>query len=528
MKQKIYLCVSCEIAASEKGGMSVYSKFKQITASWLIISFFVLVPGKMSGQEMLGFIHSNYNALGGSLTNPSLLTSSRNYLEVNLITFDVFASNDFAYIPSSDFTIWNAIAGQSPPVYDENQNTVLYYKNKDRKNALANVRILGPSASYQYGKHGFAVTTGFRYMAVGNYIPWEIPVMSYEGLDHGPIQDVNYVDYDFDFNTQAWMEIGLSYAYDVYRFLDDQVTVGATLKGVWGYAGVATQVNNLDYIILNDSTINFKNLNGQIGYAVPVDYENNDYPMHDPLFKGFGVGLDVGVTYTKRKYVDSKRFKEACDQRYEDYIYRIGVSIIDIGRIKYKNNAQLHSFDDVSAYWQNFDTISYDNVNQVVEELSDVFYGDPDASYRDNNFNIGLPMAVSVQFDYNFQKRENFYLGAYWIQPIRFNMHTLRRPAELAVIPRYETKNLEISVPISLYEYRYPRVGLSARFAFFTIGTEKIGTYLGFGDLTGLDIYASIKFNFGKGTCKIKAPVECLNGEYGYTNKQKKAYRTRK
>jgi hypothetical protein len=139
-----------------------------------------------------------------------------------------------------------------------------------------------------------------------------------------------------------------------------------------------------------------------------------------------------------------------------------------------------------------------------------------------------MPMAVSLQFDYHFKKHKNLYIGAIWVQPVRFNMHTMRRPAQIAVIPRYETKNIEVSVPISLYEYRYPRIGLAARFSVLTIGTEKLGTYLGLGDLNGLDIYASIKINIGKGSCKKNEPIECLNYEFGYSDKEKNKFRKRK
>lgn len=505
------------------------TKIKNILLSWLIISFFVLLNPEAKSQEMLGVTLGNYNGLTGAMINPSILTNTKNYLEINLITFNYFLWNDFAYLPASDVSIWNLMTSDpNLPTYGEKQNSFLYYRNRNLKNTVLNLRIMGPSAMYQYGKHGFALTTGVRYMATANNVPWEIPVMSYEGLNYEPLLKVNFDDYNSDFGTQAWMEIGLSYAYDVYQSFDQQLTLGISVRGLWSYAGANVQVNNIDYIVLNDSTINFKNLNGQIGYAIPVDYETNDYPITDPFFRGSGFGADIGVTYTKRRYVDNKRFERACDQRHEDYVYRIGLSLIDIGRVKYKSNAQYHSFDDVSAIWQNFDTISYDNVNQVVRELSDVFYGDPDASYRGNEFKIGLPMAVSAQFDYHVPGIEAFYIGAIWIQPIRFNMHTLRRPAQLGIVPRYETKNLEFQVPVTLYEYKYPRIGFSARFGFFTIGTEKIGTYLGLSDLNGMDIYASIKFNFGKGTCKIKVANECLNGEYGYTDEEKRGFKKRR
>ena len=381
---------------------------------------------------------------------------------------------------------------------------------------------------FQNGKHGFAFTTSFRYLTSGNNIPWEMPVMSYESLKYPPIQNVNFDDYNMDFETQGWMEIGLSYAYDIYHRFDKQLTVGVSVKLLKGYAGVTAQVNNVNYIVLNDSTINFKNLNGQVGYAIPVDYDDNTVPFHDPFFKGTGAGLDVGVVYTKRRYIDNKKFKKVCDQRFEDYIYRIGFSILDIGGIKYKNNAQYHSYDDVSVIWQNFDTISYSNIHEVARELSYVFYGDREASYRKSEFSIGLPLAVSLQFDYHIQKKKSFYIAGYWIQPVRFNLHTIRRPAELAVIPRYETKNLEFSLPLSLYEYKYPRIGFAARFWFLTIGTDRIANYLGLGDIYGIDFYASIKFNFGKGSCRVVEPGACENSEFGYSDKEKAMFRKRK
>jgi hypothetical protein len=41
-------------------------------------------------------------------------------------------------------------------------------------------------------------------------------------------------------------------------------------------------------------------------------------------------------------------------------------------------------------------------------------------------------------------------------------------------------------------------LGASVRIAFITIGTEKLGTFLGFGDTNGMDVYVSFKFGLGK------------------------------
>ena len=58
--------------------------------------------------------------------------------------------------------------------------------------------------------------------------------------------------------------------------------LGGTVSKLWGYAGIYGDVSNVDYIVLNDSTINIKNLNGQAAFALPVDYNNNDL-LNDPL-----------------------------------------------------------------------------------------------------------------------------------------------------------------------------------------------------------------------------------------------------
>ncbi len=505
------------------------SKIRNRLQNWLLIFVFSLSAISASGQEMFGVTLGNYNGLTGSMLNPAIMTNTRNYLEINFVSFHFFANNDAYYIPGSDLSIWDIWKeGTVFPVYGEKKHNFLMYDNKRPKYATADIRILGPSAMFQYGNHAFAITTGARMFTSGNRVPYEIPVFGYESLQYEPLQDINFNDHDFDAASMAWMEIGLNYAYNIYQFLDDQVTIGASVRALWGYAGVYGAVNNVDYIILNDSTINVNNINGSVGFAVPVDYNTNDYPVHDPFFKGHGYGIDIGVVYTKRRYIDNKRWERPCDQRYEEYEYRIGFSILDIGRIKFNRNAQLHSFDDVSVFWQNFDTLSYSNVNQIVGEISNTLYGDPEASYRGNVMKIGLPMAVSLQFDYRVKQVKNVYVAAVWVHPLRFNLHTLRRSAHLSIIPRYELKHLEFNLPIMLYEYRYPRIGFSARFSFLTIGTERLGTYLGLADLNGMDIYFSIKLNIAKGSCrKIKVPNECLNYEYGYSDKQKAKFKKR-
>lgn len=474
---------------------------------------------------MLGVTLGNYSGTTSILVNPAMMTNTRYFLDINLASGDLFVHNNVVYIPGSDYNMWDAVNTKPLPEYGENANNYLYYDNQDLKHMAVNLRLMGPSAMIQIGDHAFGISTGLRVFTTGNNIPWEMPKFGFESIKYKDLHNIKFDDYNTDYQVNAWGEIGFSYAYNIIKYFDHQLTIGATVKYLLGYAGAYVDVENVEYIVQSDSVLNIINLKAEIGFALPIDYNTNDFPDSGPTIKGTGMGLDIGVVYVKRKGIDNKRYKRLCDQQYNDYKYRIGISILDIGSIKYKNNAQLHSYDNVNILWQDYDTLSFDNINQMVGELSNVFYGDPDASLQATSMKIGLPTALSVQADLHFSK--NIYFGGYWIHPIRLNRHTLRRPAQLSFVPRYETKYLEFSLPLSLYEYQYPRVGASIRLYFLTIGTERIGTWIGLSNLDGMDLYFSVKIGIGKGSCKPVSHNECYNNEYGYSNKFKKLFKKR-
>jgi hypothetical protein len=56
-------------------------------------------------------------------------------------------------------------------------------------------------------------------------------------------------------------------------------------------------------------------------------------------------------------------------------------------------------------------------------------------------------------------------------------------------------------MPVSWFNYQQLRLGLALRIYSVTIGTEKLGTLLGFGKLDGLDAYFDFKINLEKGRC---------------------------
>ena len=491
-------------------------KFFSIYINIIVTAIYIFIAGNSSAQELIGVTLSNYRGTTGLMLNPAGMTSNKTYIDINIATTNVFFHNNYLYIPKEDFAIWNLFKKDYIfPTYGKHNRNVEQYNNQNIKKGTINIRALGPSFMMQIGDHAFGITTGVRYLMTGANIPWDVAEFGYNGIEHIPLHNIEFNDDNFDFNTNAWMEIGISYAYDVYKSYNQQFTAGISVKKLWGYAGAFADINNVNYVVVDETTINIINLNSEVGFSLPLDYDSTSFFMTSPTFRGSGAGIDIGAVFIKKKNVSITKWKgkRLCAQSYYDYIYRIGISILDIGSVKYSINSQLHSFDDVSKYWADVDTISFTNINNLMMQLSETLYGDPSASLKSETMKIGLPTAISLQVDFSINN--NLYLGGMWIHPIRLNMHTLKRPAQLAIAPRYETQYFEVSIPVSLYEYQYPRIGIAARLYFFTIGTERLGTYLGLTDFNGLDIYASIKIGINKSSCKSKFGGACSNQDFG-------------
>ena len=491
-------------------------RFRIILKTGLVI-LALQITTALSAQEMWGIVMSNYAGSNGALLNPASILSSKLYMDINLVTFDIFADNNYLYIHSEDFKI-SQFLKKDPvfPSYGPDKMAFDAYSTRtDRKKAYVSTLIKGPSFMLARGRHAFAIHTGARVLTSIKDLPYHLANFGYFGLDYAEQHNINYFGNNFSAATLTLTEVGATYAYAFQRIGTEDLVAGITLKAFFSPGGGYVYGEDIDYIILNDSTANIKNLRTISGVSIPLDYDNNDFPDDGPMIKGSGFGVDLGVSYQKKVIsYQRNRFKSLCSQPYIDYLYKIGFSLIDIGSVKFTQNAQVHAYTDVSRYWVDIDTLNYYNMNTLFRTLSEVFYGNPADSYEADRFSIFLPAAASLQVDYKVYK--NFYAGGVFIYPLPLSKAIVHRPTQLALVPRYETPNLEFALPLSLYEWKYPRLGVSARFYFLTIGTDRLGSFLGISDFTGMDIYASIKLNFSRGKCLGgRKVVECKNGDLG-------------
>ncbi len=480
-------------------------------AGFILFVVLLLYGQSLFSQQMLGLSFDNYNGAAGATLNPAFLTNSKVYLDVNLGTADFFLENNIGYI-NKDSTNFRDLVQMAIKKSYQNRNVYfIAYKNHDKENFILSSRLQGPSVMIQKGRQAIALGVAVRSLSTGVNIPYQF-VASQGILSNLAQLNKSFNDNNFSLSSLSWAEMDLNYAYDLIDRGNTKLSVGVGVKYLFGVAGAYVTTRKLNFSVPDNKTLNIKIYDGDIGFALPVDYNNYNKSNFDPIFKGHGLGLDVGFLYTRLKTFTDPGEKKLCAKPYADYIYKFGVSLMDIGGIRFNRHTQTHRFDNRAANWQQFDTVQNTSINNTMRILSDVFYGAPNTSLTDTTMFMSLPTTLSVQYDYHFEG--DFYLGAYWLQPLRFRLKTVRQPPILAVIPRYETRVFGASLPFSVYNYEKIRVGASLRFYSLTIGTERLGTFLGIGDLSGMDFYFSVRFNLDKGSCMSYKKGACSNASF--------------
>lgn len=482
----------------------------------LLLMTTIFLPNTMvRSQEMLGATTGNYAGINSVQLNPSAMHGSRQWLDLHLVGADISFQNNYLYLSKQEFVFWDIFKpGFVLPSHNEDYASEVRnfytYDYDSRKNFFINLRVNGPGAMVIWKDHAFGFQTAMRSVTSIRKIPVDLANFMYLGLNYKPQQNINYqTDKRFGTAQMTWFEVGLSYAYKVYGRGFNRLDAGLSVRKLFGLTGLYAVVDNIDYVVPDDSTLQINNIKTDYGFSLPVDYNSNTLgTVTDPLLAGGGWGFDLGITYTRLKRMHQFQYIDRlCEQHYEDYVYRIGLALIDIGGIKFRDRAQTYSIENQSSYWENLDQFDFETINQLMDTISYQFYGDPDATYQKDRFTLWLPSALSAQFDYHLQ--DNLYVSSTLIFPFRISKISLTRPALLAVTPRYESTWFDASLPISLYDWTHLRMGLAFRVYLLTIGTEKLGPFLGLSNFNGMDFYFSVKIPLEKGACGKGKPGNC-------------------
>lgn len=432
---------------------------------------FLLSSFWLKSQDDYGIALSNYAPTKTVLHNPTNIIGSKTYLDIHLIGAGAFFYNNFLYMQGNEFSFLNnIILGQSWPDFR--------YNFSDRKkDGFQDTDFQLLSASFQYKEHGFALTSRLRTYFDFRGIPNSVASLIKDGT--GGFGDNYNQVFNADnmyLNQLSFLEIGGTYANAFYHFDHDLMSVGGSFKYLIGITGAGVKVEDLEFNILDPSNARFFEYNGSIGYASGFN-------------SGSGVSTDLGFTYQKMlqnvTYYHPFSKNAACEG-YE-YKFKLGVSIIDLGYIKFKKEARHFDIEtELEESQLNGDEFTFENFGSfAASEFSNVT--------EKSEFSVLIPTALNLQADYNFENY--FYASAQYTHGFfrRLGMG-VQRPHVLNLSGRYERRWFEASLSGSMYNFEDFRTGLALRFAYLTIGTDNLGSMLGFADFYGTDVYFNLRY----------------------------------
>ncbi len=436
-------------------------------------------------QDNLGIAGSTRAPVNTMLNNPSTIVDSRAFIDINLVGVSVYAMNNMAYLDGKSFSF---------KMFDT-LSSVLINRTNAPYNAYIDVMAHGPSATFAVGQHAFGIHTAVRTVADVRGVPESLGYYITEGFQYREQMGIMHRVKDLRLNALGWGEVGLSYGTIIARDGDAITQMGISAKRLFGYAGLGMRIDDWTYIVRDSSNMQTQTFHGEYGFNDPM--ANNSY------INGKGWGFDIGFTYKVRKSM-SEDYKPHDPCTDGDYRYRLGVSLLDLGRINFNGPFYRNQFNqNESSDWEDFQGTTANDIADLDSLINSNFQLVRDNS-DEQKFRMKLPTALSVQMDYNLGY--NFYVyGVATYGLPRKNGLGVQRASYLGIAPRWETKRFEVSVPFSLYEWQRPQLGMMLRLNSIIIGTDNLGGVLFNQDVYGADIYMSIKYTiFKHWKCKSK------------------------
>jgi hypothetical protein len=295
------------------------------TISILLI---LLCLGKIAyPQNLSGLINDNYAGVSSMLINPAYIADSKIWLDINFLTTDTYVENNFLYIPAKDFQFKNFFYLDADWKGDDDKLFSDYYSKNRKWNLYAQEFIQLPSAMYNVGGHGFAFHSALRMHFNSLSIHNPLSKFISEGLSYRPLQNILFNTDKINIREALWFETGITYARTWKKPYKKQWSFGATVKNTVGINGLMMTINDMDYIVLNDSTFYSPSYKLDFAYTSTLPSNNQIINIGDDIINGGGWSADVGIVFQK-KATESKHnlFKKPCQQVFDDYIYKVGIS----------------------------------------------------------------------------------------------------------------------------------------------------------------------------------------------------------
>jgi Family of unknown function (DUF5723) len=457
---------------------------KRIVLLWYAITFaFLSKTTSVTAQEQLGLRLDNYAGVNALVLNPAANATNPLTWDINLVGFGAWVNTNIGYLNKANIPkALNNIdkIGPDPSLNLSHKGSpTLLFNINDRTSYgfTAGGRVIGPSLAFKLKSgHSFGIFTGLRSMVSSHNLPSLLNPSEFNKFTLNKAFNVDA----FKVAGLAWSEIGLNYAYQFDTDTEGGVTIGANVKYMQGFQSFFFNNYKGTSAAQNDKeTYQINAIRATTGFT--TNYDTNPLGQN-----GKGLGFDIGMVLKTDGGND------------KPYQWRLGASLIDLGSITITGAAEVHSFNSNEAF--QIKPVDFDSVGKTANPrtaalsiVDDKISNAKNNTLVGNSYSVSLPSAIQLQADYAFTN--NLYVNALVIQRFRINEVALERDNIIALTPRYESRWVGASMPISVINMEKMQVGLNARLAFLSFGTDHLFSWIGHGKLSSTDFYIALKVN---------------------------------
>jgi len=443
---------------------------------------FVVYTTTVQAQERIGLRLDNYQGINSIFLNPANSSNQKLNWNLNLVSAGVFGETDYGFLENSSFsnstkkTIINRADIGEGAMPDLNQFVVLDFDNSDsRKFAEVNAFVTGPSFMGHLDNHHFGAFINYRFHAADQNIDRDLGYYTNRRI---PLTDSIMLD-KTQISGMLWREIGGHYAHSIETSFGE-ISVGGNLKYLSGMEAISFETTRTAELKrLSPDEVSSETANILLRGTTSAFDLGDDFGKSA---KGSGFGVDIGLSMVFSDYED-------------DYKLKLGLAINDIGSITFDQGVEGHAFQSNNqTIYNKQDYLQLTGIRDLIFRASNNILGDPAASLDPaiSTFKMGLPTSLVLNADYKVM--EQVYVGAALVQRLPKSQIGLERSNLLAISPRYESKWIGASLPVTMVNYDKVHVGMSLRLAYLTIGTDQLGTLGTQKKLSSGDAYISLQF----------------------------------
>lgn len=438
-------------------------------------------------QELPGFKTSNYNGVLGVFSNPANASQNNYSWDVSLFSIGASIGNN-----NASFSLKNIKdLTESDSVIDR-----LVGNPNQSSSALFGADVKAVSILIGLNrKSGIALTTRGRVMMNATDLDGTLGRQIADESTKSTFPYSINSNKDMRVTANGWSEIGLTYGYVLMEKGKHFLKAGITAKYLAGAANAYVNVNKLTATLTQDASTKDVYLTNttaglELGTA-GVSLENFD-AAELTAFKSTGLGADLGLIYEYRPNAVAGDKKAG-----NKYKFRLGLSLTDIGSIKYQKNLANsggYRIDITGAEALNLKELS----EQPIDDLKAYFDSKPQyfsqQNTSGNSYNVSLPSMLNLDVDYKIAG--GLYInGAANVNMVGTNQKAFnnRYFDVYAVTPRLESKAFGIFVPLSYSALTDLNAGLALKIGPLYLGSGSVVT-AALSDSKQADFFFGIRF----------------------------------